>query len=570
MSITEITKTLLINSKAALWILEIISRFQFSGEALWWYFLHIYTIVVFEKIPGNKVLEIFKRNKLSIILTVVYAVATILVFAIQSLSTVRDIDINKIIYMPTHVLLISIIIIGIQLVICIYYIIKSKNNVDFKGERAVLYTEIAGMIIFFVLQSIFPYVSFPLLIFTVFLYLSYFLNENPDIVILKEISESQETIEKSNDTKSDFLAKMSYEIKVPMDLIVSLCDDVNNSVEYNELEAKKSVNEIVQYGNDLLDIINNVLDLSKLETNKIFLTETNYKLSDLITNIINVAKKKIGSKPIQLVVNINQDSPSVLYGDYSKLYQALLNVVGNAVKYTEVGRVYIEVLSSRENNNEHFLFKIVDTGVGIKDEDKDSILSDDNDTDNKKSGLGLMIAKQYIEAMGGKIWFESEFRVGSYFYIDLVQKVVDPTPIENFIDLTEQNVNLKLDCSKFRALIVDDDMLNIKVEKRILENYKFKVDYLYNGKDCIDRIKKEEKYDIIFLDHVMPEIDGIETLKALKSLKGYDLPPIIAITANAIVGMREMYIQEGFDDYLAKPINSHELDKIINKFLKNK
>ena len=566
---SEIIKALLINGEAPLLVLEISSRMHFSLEALWWYLFELYTIAVFEKIQSYRFRDVVKYNKFTIALTIMYALFVIGTCTLPQISTVKEIDLNRIIYMPRIAYYACFLIMGTEFILAIYYIIKTRKDNEFSGDRYVMLTVNIGIVIFFVIQYIFPYISFPFIIFTVFLYLAYFLNENPEIELLKEINASKETIEKSSGTKTDFLSKLSYEIKVPMDLIVSLCDDINNTPEYNELEFKKNIGQIVQNGNDLLDIINNVLDLSKIETGKINLTETNYKLSDLMTNIINVSRKKLGSKPVQLVVNINQNSPSVLYGDYSKLYQSLLNVISNAIKYTDVGRIYIEVLSSRENNNEHFLFKIVDTGCGIKDEDKDKVFNNE-DSEENNTGLGLTITKQYIEAMGGKIWFESEYRVGTYFYIDIVQKVVDPTPIENFINIDDENVKVRLDCSNYKALIVDDDLLNIKVEKRILENYKFQVDYLSSGKECIDKIKEDEKYDIIFLDHVMPDIDGIETLKALRSLEGYKLPPIIALTANAIVGMKEMYISEGFDDYLAKPINHHELDRIINKYLKSK
>ena len=401
----------------------------------------------------------------------------------------------------------------------------------------------------------------------------YFLNENPDLRIIKEINNSQEDIEKSSQTKTDFLSNMSYEIKMPMNLITSLCDELNNMPSYDPTEVKSCIKQIVDAGNNLLDIINNILDISKIETGKETLSESDYKVNDVVSNVINVAKQKIGSKPVKLLINIDQSTSSVLHGDSSKLYQALLNVVTNAAKYTEVGRITITLSSSRSGGNEHLLFKITDTGIGIRDEDKDSIfvkdkLDDPNIEDTEGAGLGLVITKQYIESMGGKIWFETQYRVGTTFYIEVEQKIVDATPLGSAVVSSTTETPEKLDCSQFRVLIVDDNLLNIKVAKRLLENYKFNVESVTSGKECVDKIKEEEKYDAIFMDHMMPEMDGIETLHVLKKLDGYTLPPIIALTANAIAGMKEMYLNEGFDDYLAKPINTHELDRVVNRFFK--
>jgi CheY-like chemotaxis protein len=403
----------------------------------------------------------------------------------------------------------------------------------------------------------------------------YFIIENPDISILEEISNSQEDIEKSNQAKTDFLSNMSYEIKMPMNLIISLCDELNNMPSYDVAEAKNCIKQVVDAGNNLLDIINNILDISKIETGKETLSEIDYKVNDIISNVINVAKQKVGSKPVKLLINIDQSTSSVLHGDSSKLYQALLNVVTNAAKYTEVGRITITLSSSRSGGNEHLLFKITDTGIGIKDEDKEKMFQKgsklSNDVvaeDSEGSGLGLVITKQYIESMGGKIWFESQYRVGSTFYIEVEQKIVDATPLGSAVQTSSETSDEKLDCSQFKALIVDDNLLNIKVAKRLLENYKFQIESVTSGKECVDKIKEEQKYDIIFMDHMMPEMDGIETLHVLKKLDGYVLPPIVALTANAIAGMKEMYLKEGFDDYLAKPINTHELERIVNRFFK--
>ena len=216
-------------------------------------------------------------------------------------------------------------------------------------------------------------------------------------------------------------------------------------------------------------------------------------------------------------------------------------------------------------------FAITDTGTGIKDEEKETVFNrnenlSESTTLGEGLGLGLIITKKYIEAMGGRIWFESRFRTGTTFYIDLNQKIIDSKPIGDITNYkSTQSINL-FDCSKYKALIVDDNLLNIKVAERLLKKYNFNVEYVTNGQECIDKIKSFEKYDVIFIDDVMSELDGIGLLHVLKNLQGYDIPPLIALTANAISGMKEIYIKEGFDDYLPKPINIYEFDKVINKF----
>ena len=221
--------------------------------------------------------------------------------------------------------------------------------------------------------------------------------------------------------------------------------------------------------------------------------------------------------------------------------------------------------------------KISDTGYGIKKEDFGKLFEKFSRLDNAVSneiegtGLGLVITKKFVDLMGGKIWFESEYEVGTTFYVDVPLKVIDPTPIGS---VTQTNVTTRvtdfLDCTDFTALVVDDSQLNLKVSERLLKKYNFKVDTANSGKDCIYKFKYGNHYDIIFLDHMMPGMDGIETIRILRRLDDYEIPPIIALTANVMNGMGEKYLAEGFDGYLPMPIDTVELDKIIHKFFDGK
>lgn len=563
--ILEVTKALLINFEVQRIILEVASRLDFTFETIWWYVLEMYTFISYQKETFDDLKSVIKYNKFTKGLTIYYIVLIILILTLPSLSTVKEVDINKIIYMPMKVIIISIFVIGIEFVETIYYIIKTKNDKYFKDDRLVSYTISIAIVAYYIIQSFFQYISFPMIFFTLFYYLAYYLNENPDLKLLKEINNSKDSIEKSNSIKSNFLSSISYGIKMPIDLMVGLCDEINNSSEYNEEDSKRNVNEILKYGNELISVINNVLDISKLDNDEIVVTEIEYNLSDLIESIISTTRQTIGTKPVKIIINVDPNISSKLYGDYTKLYQALLNIVDNAIKYTEVGRVTIDITTTKNESYEHLLFKVTDTGMGIKDEDKENVFSRKSDL-NESLGIGLVITKQYVETMGGRIWFESTYRVGTEFYIELDQKIINNTPIGNNNFIKDETTSNIIDCSAYKALIVEDDELNIKVAKKLLEKYKFQVEFTSDAEECIEKIKSFEKYDIIFIDHVMPKLDGIELMHILKKLEGYDIPPLVALTANALLGMREMYIKEGFDEYLAKPINRHEFDRLIKKF----
>ena len=547
---------------------RVLWRLHWVTGIMWFIFFFFYCYVIAKRIEEKKVFKIFKFDTITKTVSIVF-----IVFLISyPFFPFTMLNLNKMSYLPNRT---AIFVMGFAVVICsfiIYLINKYSSNVK-NNEKHGVFTVMVLIVFTFLVQMIFLDVSIVPFGFVLFAYSLYFNIENPDLVIMEEITNAQGDIEKSNQTKTDFLSNMTYEIKVPMNLISSLCDELVNMSTFDEKIVREDIEQIQTSGNNLLDIINNILDVSKIESGKSTLQERDYSINEMLQNIINIAKSKIGAKPVKLVVNIDQNVSSVLYGDSAKLYQSLINIMGNSVKYTEVGRITFTLTSTKASGIEHLLFKISDTGAGIKDEDKDKLFSKftrlDNAVENEieGSGLGLVITKEYVEAMGGKIWYDTQYRVGSTFYIEVPQKIVDETTLGASVNNVKvENSNEKLDCSKYKALVVDDNNLNIKVAKRLLEGYKLNVDSVNSGKDCVYKIKEGEVFDIIFMDHMMPEMDGIETLHVLKKLDGYQLPPIVALTANAIAGMKEMYLNEGFDDYLSKPINTNELDRIINKF----
>ena len=304
-------------------------------------------------------------------------------------------------------------------------------------------------------------------------------------------------------------------------------------------------------------------------------TEKEYSLETLLTSLINIIQEKIVSKNIKLILNIDKTIPRNLIGDYNKVYQILLNIVTNSIKYTEVGRISITLNKEIQNSKIILKFIISDTGFGIKKEDYDKVFQKHTRLDDVVSrgiegtGLGLSLTKKYVELLGGKIWFESVYAAGTDFYIDIPQQIANmdytigelKAPKEN--NLKQENL---IDCSQYRILLVEDDKLNLEVTKRLFERYNFVIDTCTNGKDCIFKYKEGEQYNMILIDHKMPEMSGIEVMQVIRQLKDYKTPILVALTANAFSDSREMYIKDGFDDYLAKPVDINELDVLVNKY----
>ncbi len=425
------------------------------------------------------------------------------------------------------------------------------------------------IVILFVLimpvQLLFNYVSFMPFLTMFLMYIIYHNIENPDIEILDNVTLLKKQIDKSSNAKTDFLFNLSYDLINPMHAIVSLSQSLVIMSLDNREEIERDLKSIKYAGSTLLDSIDNILDLSETDEleNKINLKD--YNLYDLLKRIETVAMTRIGAKQIIFEMDIDDTLNSKYQGDITKIQKILLNIINNAAKYTDIGKIKVTVNSTKEKESDILHFKISDTGCGIKDEMQQHVFTDSKET----SGVGLAITKRYVEAMQGTIRFESVYGAGTTFFIDIPQKPIGKKQIieDKKEDVIKDTIDY-IDCSKFKALIVDDDILDIKVTKKLLEKYKFQITTISSTIECIDRIKGEEVYDILFLDHKMPDIDGIQTMKILKSLDEYSIPKIVALTANAVTGAREYYLREGFDDYLSKPIDIHELDRVIKKYLK--
>lgn len=402
--------------------------------------------------------------------------------------------------------------------------------------------------------------------------LIYYLIENIDLIITDELKVLQKNIEKSSNAKLDFLYNMSHDIRSPMNAIVELSKSLRDIDEFNEESIRADIKSIKFSCNNLVEIVNNILDINKIASGNESVQTKEYNLNKLLADLPYVIETRIGSKPIKLEFDIDQNIASKLEGDTTKIYRVIMNILTNSVKYTEVGKIRMIIKGDITGNIQNLHIKISDTGYGIKKEDYDKMFTKfnrlDDATDNaiEGTGLGLVITKKYVDSMGGKIWFESEYGAGTIFYIDLPQKILDTTPLSQAVD-TQENKKIELcDCTKSRVLIVDDNVLNIKITKKILEKYNIEVDTVKTGKDCIFKIKSGQSYDLILLDDVLPDLGGMEVVHVVKNIQGFDIPPVIAYTANVMNGIKEEYLAKGFDDYMPKPLDIYQFDGIIKKY----
>ena len=533
----------------------------------------IYCVVYMQKLQYNSFGELFRESKNSKVLLIITCIL-LLGYAIAPKETI---DLNLIKSIASHadyIVLVFLTCMCTYVLVCSYVLYK-----QYPLRRKIAITLIMFvMLVMLVLQVMFNDISVYVICCSLQVFFLYFIIENPDIHLAREIEGLKADIDKSNKSKTDFLSNMSHEIRTPMNAIIGFSDSLLNSPKFDEATARNDIQSIATAGTNLVDIINNILDISKIESGNDTLDNKECSIAKIVKELGSIIESRIGNNPVKLYIELDEQIPSKVYGDSTKIYQILLNITNNAVKYTEVGKIKLSVVPEKTGNDVVLLhIKISDTGYGIKKEDFGKIFEKFSRLDSAVSkeiegtGLGLVITKKFVDLMGGKIWFTSEFEVGTTFYVDLPLKVIDPTPIGSVTqDTSVQRVRNFLDCSDFTALVVDDSRLNLKVAERLLKKYNFNVDVAQSGKDCIYKYKYGNHYDIIFLDHMMPEMDGIETARILRRLDDYETPPIIALTANAMNGMEEKYLSEGFDYYLPMPINTQELDKIIHRFFENK
>ena len=381
----------------------------------------------------------------------------------------------------------------------------------------------------------------------------------------------------ADEAKGRFLAYMSHEIRTPINAVLGM--DTMILRETVDAKIKEYALDIQNAGKNLLALINDILDFSKIESGKLEIIHVEYDFSSLIHDISNMLKAKAEKKNLELNIYVDEKLPSRMYGDDVRIRQVLVNLLNNAVKYTQKGSVTLRVNGRVEGEKAILDFSVEDTGIGIKEEDIAKLFEEFQRIEEKRNrnvegtGLGMNITTQLLGLMGSKIQVESVYGKGSRFYFSLEQQIVDATPVGNLEERirkqsTEYEYMAAFTAPDAHILVVDDNTVNLKVFVSLLKQTKVNVDVAESGKACLGMIIMKH-YDLIFLDHMMPEMDGIEVLHRMKELENHKNTdtPIVALTANAITGAKEMYLREGFDAFLSKPINPEKLEQTILQLL---
>ena len=544
--------------------------------------------------------------------------ATLIYCSAHLLNSVIE---NYIYYMTFKGYIVTLFFISVTLINCFFFIGVVFPNVMIIGGLGVLHFLMKRNEEVF-LQSYLPYVIMFVVITDVINLIRY-VQLLGDLRNTKLIQAMQQEAERQNQQKSSFLANMSHEIRTPMNAIIGMSE---LALDFDcEPRQKDYINQIHTAGVGLLSIINDILDMSKVESGKMEIVPSNYSLMNLLRDVANVVQVKLESKPVDLVIQMNPQLPDNLFGDDVRIRQVILNLAGNAVKFTEEGSISIKVdflHGEGETVTQGFVglqILVSDTGIGIKPEDLEKLFNAFQQVDmqvtRKKggTGLGLFISRQLVRGMGGELSVSSVYGEGTTFAITLPQ-TLDRTKLQedggylslekiysqmftalprvkNQPELVEISVKKVLNHPEFahyfakhtedsdfiapkaRIMVVDDNLVNLQVAEGHLSRFKVNITICSSAKDCLSQLfpengeKSAADFDIIFMDHMMPEMDGIEAVKLIREKEGDTHHVVVALTSNAVKGAAEMFISHGFDDFVSKPVRGKDFAKCLSKWL---
>ena len=528
-------------------MLEVYTKLYLIFIVCWFSIFSVYTFLISKK-----------DDTLNKTIMILYALLT-LVSSLSIILLPLNIDTTNFIYLSGNSINIFKVLLPSMLCILFLRTILNRNVISF--------TKCNYIYVALILLSICTFLELKYelnIITTILLFITYlvFLTiENPALKEYEIINNLRLRALKANMNKTNFLSNISHELRTPLASIISSIDEIKN---YNlPPEFKDTINDIVDSSSSLLDIVGNVIDINKIE-NKIYdLKEKNYSIKETVEKLIKMNTKKYNKENVIFKYFISENTPQNLFGDKTKIKEIINNVLDNSFKYTDKGSISLTINSEIVSDICNLIIEIKDTGIGIKSEDLNKIFNGsdiDNEINNDvdRDGLGLLITKDLVSLLGGTITVCSYYGSGSVFTIKIPQR------LKNELETIEQTNTTKF--INKRILLVDDDRLNNRILKRLLNIYDIELDTCERGIECIDKINNGEHYDLILMDIMMPDMNGIDTLKKLKSNKSFNTK-VVALTADALSTSKNKYIKTGFTDYIPKPFKKEELEQKLKELL---